>query len=110
MITASLLFWLPSLVAYFTDVVCSKCVPSLVFQIVNLFRLFNSLVNPIIYTFRISMFRKTLKRMKLFRQSKKYKTNYTPRNLIGDRTEPTLPRPQAYLVVLSVVCMESWAS
>ena len=110
MITASLLFFLPRFVVYFTDVVCSKCVPSLVFLIFNLFRLGNSLINPIIYTFRIPMFRKTLKRMKLFKQSKKYKTNYTPRNLIGDRTEPTLPRPQAYLVELSAVCMELWAS
>ena len=31
MITASLLFWVPSLVVYFTNVVCSKCVPLLVF-------------------------------------------------------------------------------
>ena len=61
MITASLFFWVPSLVVYFTNVVCPKCVPLVVFQIFNLFRLGNSLVNPIIYSFRIPVFRKTLK-------------------------------------------------
>ena len=78
MITASLLFWVPSLVAYFTNDVCSRCVPLLVLRIVNLFRLANSLVNPIIYSFRIGMFRKTFKRVKLHKQSKKYKIYYTP--------------------------------
>ena len=61
MITASLFFWVPSLVVYFTNVVCPKCVPLVVFQIFNLFRLGNSLANPIIYSFRIPVFRKTLK-------------------------------------------------
>ena len=78
MITASLLFWVPSLVVYFTNVVCSKCVPLLVFQIFNLFRLANSLVNPIIYSFRIAVFRETFKRMKILKQSKKYEINYRP--------------------------------
>ena len=78
MITASLFFWVPSLVVYSTNVVCSECVPLLVFQIFNLFRLANSLVNPIIYSFGIPMFRKTFKRVKLLKKSKKYKINYTP--------------------------------
>ena len=77
MITASLLLWVPSLVAYFTNVLCYKCVPLLVFQIFNLFRLANSLVNPIIYSFRIGMFRKTFKQVKLHKRSKEYKINYT---------------------------------
>ena len=78
MITASLLFWIPSLAVYFTNVVCSKCVPLLVFQIFNLFRLANSLVNPTIYSFRIPMFRETFKRVKLRRQTKKYEISCTP--------------------------------
>ena len=97
MITASLLFWVPSLVVYFTNVVCSKCVPLLVFHIFNLFRLANSLVNPIIYSFRIAVFRETFKRMKILKQSKKYEINYRPWNLIEDE----LSRPQASLVELS---------
>ena len=107
MITASLFFWVPSLVVYFTNVVCPKCVPLVVFQIFNLFRLGNSLVNPIIYSFRIPMFRKTFKRMKLCKQSKRYKINYTPRNLTEGRHNFVLSRPQASFVELSAVCMES---
>ena len=76
-ITASLLFWIPSIVVYSTHYLCFKCVPLLVMHIFNLFRLANSLVNPIIYSFRIPMFRETFKRVKLWKQSKKYTINYT---------------------------------
>ena len=77
-ITASLVFWVPSLVVYDTYYLCSKCVPLLVFHIFNMFRLANSLVNPIIYSFRIPMFRETFKRVKLCKQSKEYTISYTP--------------------------------
>ena len=77
MITASLVFWIPSIVVYCIHYRCYKCVPLLVFHICNLFRLANSLINPLIYSFRIPMFRETFKRVKLHKQSKKYtiKTN-----------------------------------
>ena len=78
MITASLLFWIPSIVVYCTRYLCFTCVPLFVFHIFNLFRLANSLVNPIIYSFRIPMFRETFKRAKLCKQSKEYTINYTP--------------------------------
>ena len=78
MITASLLFWIPSVVVYSTHYLCFKCVPLFVFYIFTLFRLANSLVNPIIYSFRIRMFRETFKRAKLCKQSKEYRINYTP--------------------------------
>ena len=78
MITASLLFWIPSVVVYSTHYLCLKCVPLLVFYIFKLFRLANSLVNPIIYSFRIPMFRETFKRAKLCKQSKDHTINYTP--------------------------------
>ena len=71
-ITAPLLFWLPSIVICCTHYLCSTCVPKLLFQVINIFRLANSLINPIIYSFRISMFRETFKRMKLCKQSKQY--------------------------------------
>ena len=77
-ITASLLFWIPSIVVYCTHYRCSKCVPLFLFHICNLFRLANSIVNPIIYSFRIPMFRETFKRVNLRKQSKKYTINYTP--------------------------------
>ena len=71
-ITASLLFWVPSIVVYCTHYLCEKCVPVLVFQIFNLFSLANALVNPIIYSFRIPMFKKIFKRTKLCKKSKQY--------------------------------------
>jgi len=77
-ITASLLFWIPGIVANSTQYLCLDCVPLLVFQILNIFRLANSLVNPIIYIFRIPMFRETFQRAKLCKQSKEYTINYTP--------------------------------
>ena len=77
-ITASLLFWIPSIVIYCTRYLCFKCTPLLVFHIFNLFRLGNSLVNPIIYSFRVPMFRETFKRAKLCKKSKEYAINYTP--------------------------------
>ena len=80
MITASLLFWVPSLVVHSTRYLCSECVPLPVYHIFTMFRLANSLVNPIIYSFRIPIFRETFKRVKLCKQSKEYTINYTPRN------------------------------
>ena len=77
-ITASLLFWIPGIVVNSTLSLCLNCVPLLVFQILNILRLANSLVNPIIYSFRIPMFRETFKRVKLCKQSNEYTINYTP--------------------------------
>ena len=75
MITASLLFWVPSLVVHSTRYLCSDCVSLLVYHISTLFRLANSLVNPIIYSFKIPMFKETFKRVKRCKQSKKYGIN-----------------------------------
>ena len=74
-ITASLSFWVPSIVVYCTYYLCFKCVPSLVFQIFNRFCLANSLVNPIIYSFRIAMFKEMFKRTKFCKRSKRYTVN-----------------------------------
>ena len=64
MITASLLFWVPSLVFFPIQYLCSECVPLLVHHIFTImFRLANSLVNPIIYSFRTPIFRETFKRV-----------------------------------------------
>ena len=74
-ITASLSFWVPSIVIYCTHYLCFKCVPFLVLHIFNLFSLANSLVNPIIYSFRIPMFKEIFKRTKLCKRSKRYTVN-----------------------------------
>ena len=75
-ISTSLLFWLPGIIVYCTYFFCSGCVSSFLFHIFNIFRLANSVVNPIIYSFRIPMFRKTFKQMKLCKQSKEYKVDH----------------------------------
>ena len=74
-ITASLLFWFPCLVVYSTHDLCSKCVPLLFLSIINIFRLTSSLLNPVIYSYRIPMFRETCKRTKLCKKSKQYRIN-----------------------------------
>ena len=76
--TASLLFWIPGVIANATYYVCLNCVSLIVFQIFNILRLTNSLVNPIIYSFRIPMFRETFKRMKRCKQSREYTISYKP--------------------------------
>ena len=109
-IATSLLLWTPSMALNCIHYFCLKCAPLLVVHIFNLFRLANSLVNPIIYSFRIPMFRETFKRVKLCKQSRKYTINYTLWNLIEDSNETALPRPQASLVGLNAVRMELWVS
>ena len=77
-IAASILFWFPCMVIYAIYSLCSKCFPSFVIHIFSMFRLTNSVVNPIIYSFRIPVFKETLKRLKLCKQSKQYSVNYRP--------------------------------
>jgi len=76
MISASLFFWIPSIVVYSIYHLCSNFVPLFLFYGLNVFRLANSLVNPIIYSYRIPMFREMFKRKKLCKQSKRYTVNY----------------------------------
>ena len=96
--TASLLFWIPGVIVNATHFLCINCVPLIVFHIFNLFRLANSLVNPIIYSFRIPMFRETFKRMKLCKQSMEYTISYKPWDLKTAMKQ--LPSSQVSLVYL----------
>ncbi|XP_078378591.1 G-protein coupled estrogen receptor 1-like [Oculina patagonica] len=77
-IGASLVCWLPSMAFYPVHYICSECAILVVVYVSNMFRLANSIVNPIIYSFRISMFRETIKRIKFRRHSKQYRVNYKP--------------------------------
>ena len=76
MISASIFFWIPRIVGYSTYQLCSKFVPLFLFYGLNVFRLANSLVNPIIYSYRIPMLREMFKRKKLCKQSKRYTVNH----------------------------------
>ena len=58
----SLVFWLPAFVVYTINDVCSLCIqsPSL-FLIVKALRLANSMINPFVYSFRMPIFKDTLR-------------------------------------------------
>ncbi|XP_078375721.1 adenosine receptor A3-like [Oculina patagonica] len=74
-IAASLVFWLPGSVVYCIHFLCSRCVPTPLLHITAMLHVANSFVNPIIYSFRIPIFKETLKRFKLKKKSKQYKVN-----------------------------------
>ena len=79
-ISISLVCWFPGIVINCVRYLCSECFSSLVIRILNMLRLANSLVNPIIYCFRMPIFRQTLKQMMPCKQSKKYTVNPCSRN------------------------------
>ena len=68
-IAASLVCWLPGMVLLCIQILCPECNSLQLFYALNMLRLANSIVNPIIYSFRIPMFRQTIKRIKLRRPS-----------------------------------------
>ena len=74
-IAVSLGCWLPGVLVYPIDSLCSNCVPGPLTHLCAMLALVNSLVNPIIYCFRIPIFRETLKRMKVRKHSKQYTVN-----------------------------------
>ena len=74
-IAASLICWIPAIVVYCTHFLCSKCLPNSLVYMTTTFRLANSLINPIIYSLKMPVFRKTLTRMKICKKSKRYRVN-----------------------------------
>ena len=61
-VSVSLMFWLPAFVVYFIREFCWQCFSPIVFPLVNALHLANSLVNPFVYSFRMQIFRDTLKK------------------------------------------------
>ena len=74
-IAVSLTCWIPAIVIYCTHILCSKCLPYSLVHTTTTFSLANSLINPIIYSLRMPVFRKTLTRMKICKKSKRYTVN-----------------------------------
>ena len=62
-ITVSLVFWLPAFVVYVTNEFCLRCFSPPVVWSVNVLHLANSMVNPLVYTFRMPIFKNALKKM-----------------------------------------------
>ena len=59
----SFALWLPGIVVYSVMEFCFYCVPLEVMMIGALFNLGNSFVNPIMYSYRMPMFRTALNRL-----------------------------------------------
>ena len=75
-IGASIAFWVPSLV-YYCMFYFSSGFPVFLNYIFSMLTLTNSLINPIIYSLRMPMFRETLKRLQNKLRIRKQSENYT---------------------------------
>ena len=75
-IGASVTLWAPSMTLYNINNLWLGLLPGFMNYLTNFLHVTNSLVNPIIYSFRIAVFKKTLKqlanKMKICRPSKSY--------------------------------------
>ena len=67
-IAVSLVFWLPAFVVHTVRDFCHPCFPLFVLWFVNVLHLANSIVNPFVYTFRMPIFRNSLKKLLRKRQ------------------------------------------
>ncbi|XP_078366127.1 lysophosphatidic acid receptor 1-A-like [Oculina patagonica] len=61
-VAVSLVFWFPAFAVLSVNHFCSQCISQTVLRLVNILHLVNSLVNPFVYSFRIPMFKETLKK------------------------------------------------
>ena len=59
-IASSLVFWMPAFVVYLTREFCQRCFTPLVFWLVDAMYLVNSMVNPLLYSFRMQIFKDAL--------------------------------------------------
>ena len=62
-IAASTVFWLPSFVVHVVKGFCPRFVTSQVTWFVNVLHLANSMVNPLVYAFRVPAFKDALKKV-----------------------------------------------
>ena len=60
----SLLLWLPAVVVYIAKRFCPGCFPPVLSRIVNSFRQANSMVNPLVYSFKMPAFKNALGRFR----------------------------------------------
>ena len=74
-IAASFICWLPGAVLYFIYAFCDCPFPVTLLYSGTLFNIASSIVNPIIYNFRMAIFRETLKKFKLRTASRNENVN-----------------------------------
>ena len=60
-IASSLVFWMPAFVVYSTRELCHQCIPASFVPYVYALHLTNSIMNPLVYSFRMQIFRDVLK-------------------------------------------------
>ena len=60
----SFLLWLPALVVYVVEPFCPRCFPTVLNLAVTALRLANSMVNPLVYSFRVPAFKNVLGRLR----------------------------------------------
>mgnify|MGYP002259951469 FL=1 len=60
----SFLLWLPAVVVYITKNFCQRCIPLVLEESVNSLRLANSMVNPLVYSFKLPAFKNALGRLR----------------------------------------------
>ena len=58
----SLVCWVPAALLYPAYFVCQDCIPQIVFLVAVALHLGNSIVNPVVYSYRMPMFKEELKR------------------------------------------------
>ena len=61
-IASSLVFWMPAFLVYSTRELCLRCIPDTVVPYVYALHLANSMMNPLVYSFRMQIFKDTLKK------------------------------------------------
>ena len=68
-VTLSFACWVPAVIFYvISEAFCKECIPAEVVLVGSVLHFANSLVNPIAYTFRLPIFKKTLSRLLKRRQ------------------------------------------
>ena len=77
-IASSLVFWMPAFVVYSTREFCQRCFTPLVFWLVDAMYLVNSMVNPLMYSYRMQIFKDAIaeKKTKNIRPVQQYNLGF----------------------------------
>ena len=80
-IASSLVFWMPAFVVYSTRELCLRCIPDTVVPYVYALHLANSMMNPLVYSFRMQIFKDILKKF-CSRKRHNMEMRATPQNTV----------------------------